>query len=179
MADVYAIFGTLLALGITFPGFLTAWWLLFPKQVAIAGTRVERTPWRCLGTGLLAAAALVFPALLLAAVPLPFSQLLAAGLLIFGLAVAALGAAGIAATMARRLSRRPDAAPARSLGTFVLAAVALELAVAFPFIGWFLVLPITVVMSLGSAIYGMTGRLPSSGGGAAEEPPETRLAASS
>ena len=30
MSDVSAIFGTLLLIGIAFPGMLTAWWTLFP-----------------------------------------------------------------------------------------------------------------------------------------------------
>ncbi len=49
MADVYAIFGTLLALGIAFPGMLTAWWLLFPRTVEgaqqrLSGNRVGNPP---------------------------------------------------------------------------------------------------------------------------------------
>ena len=46
MADVYAVFGTLLALGIAFPGLLTATWLLFPGAVGRATLRVSATPAR-------------------------------------------------------------------------------------------------------------------------------------
>ena len=36
MADISAVFGILLSLGIVFPGLLTAWRLLFPATVARA-----------------------------------------------------------------------------------------------------------------------------------------------
>ena len=52
MADVYAVFGTLLALGIIFPGMLLAWSLIFPGTVGRASSRIEHTPWRSLGLGI-------------------------------------------------------------------------------------------------------------------------------
>ncbi|NJN93776.1 MAG: hypothetical protein HC875_06645 [Anaerolineales bacterium] len=47
MADVFAVFGTLLSLGIALPGLLLAWRLLLPNHVARARQRLERTPWQC------------------------------------------------------------------------------------------------------------------------------------
>lgn len=45
MADVNAVFGTLLALGIVYPGMLIAWSLIFPSFVGKASARIESTPW--------------------------------------------------------------------------------------------------------------------------------------
>ena len=62
MRDVYAIFGTLLALGIAFPGWLFAWWLLFPSRVEQARRQIKEHTrrsfiWGAIGT---IAIALVF-----------------------------------------------------------------------------------------------------------------------
>ena len=40
MADVYAVFGTLIGIGIAYPGMLTAWWLMFPRIVTRASDRL-------------------------------------------------------------------------------------------------------------------------------------------
>ena len=51
MADVFAVFGTMLALGIALPGLLLTWRLLFPKVVDRAQQRLTQTPWRCFFSG--------------------------------------------------------------------------------------------------------------------------------
>lgn len=154
MADVYAVFGTLLALGIAFPGMLTAAWLLFPETVARAQTRLEHTPGRCLAMGVGGAAALAVPLGILFALPFGPTRFLGAVGLMLALAAATLGAAGLAAEMGRRLNERAEGrfTPA---GAFLRGAVALELAAAFPFIGWFLVIPVTLLTSLGAALFAL------------------------
>jgi hypothetical protein len=151
MADVSAIFGILLSLGIVFPGLLTAWWLLFPATVERARLRLDRTPWQCLWLGGVGAAGLVIPVAILLALPVGPAKLVGWGLIGLVLAVASLGAAGLASKMARRL----HADGGTQLGSFVRAAIALELAAAFPLLGWFIVIPLTVVMSLGAALFAL------------------------
>ena len=51
MADISAVFGILLFLGIAFPGLLTAWYLLFPATVERVRLRLDRTPWQCFFVG--------------------------------------------------------------------------------------------------------------------------------
>ncbi|HEY1014582.1 MAG TPA: hypothetical protein VGE07_17870, partial [Herpetosiphonaceae bacterium] len=97
MADVFAVFGTLLAIGIAFPGLLAAWWLLFPGPVERARLQIDRHPWRCFWLGLLALVLLLLPLGVLMALPNGLIRLvgwLGAGL---ALASSAIGAAGIAA----------------------------------------------------------------------------------
>jgi hypothetical protein len=159
MADVYAVFGTLLALGIAFPGMLTAWWLLLPEQIYRAEQRVAQAPWRCLGAGIGVGFPIAILASLLLALPLGVFKFLGASLTVFTLGFASLGAAGIVARMAKRL--RSDAAvEVRSARDFILAAVALELAAVFPIIGWFLAIPVTLLVALGASTYGVFGRRP-------------------
>src|SRR3972149_8017727 len=135
MADVYAVFGTLLALGIAFPGMLVAWWLLFPRVVARASGCLDRAPSSCLGTGLGLAVAVAILAGVLSAVPLGLFKFLGLLLTVLALGLASLGAAGVAALLGNRLSERAGGGPSPFTG-FLQGALALELAAAFPFIGW-------------------------------------------
>jgi len=170
MADVLAIFGVLLFLGITFPGILTAAWLLFPATVARAQQRLERTPWRCLGVGLAVALLLAIPIALFLALPSGLTQFLGFSFLALVLALTGLGAAGLAAKMADGLQRQTGGRLS-SAGAFVRGSLALELATAFPFIGWFVIFPLVVLASLGATAFALFPWRP------AEESAPNRVAA--
>jgi hypothetical protein len=150
MADVYAVFGSLLALGIAFPGMLTAWWLLFPRLVARASHCLDRSPWTCLGVGIGVALVVGFLAGILAAVPLGFFKFIGLLLTALALGLASVGAAGVAALLANRLAERSEGRLAPFAG-FLRGALALELAAAFPLIGWLLTIPLVTLASLGAA----------------------------
>ncbi len=169
MADIYAIFGTLLAVGISFPGMLTAWKLIFPEKVELARLRLQSTPWRtlCIGAAVMTISA--FPTSILLALPFSLSKLLGVLLILIILGVASLGAAGLAAGMARRW-RSTDHQAEQASHDFVKAAVALELAAAFPLIGWFLVIPLTIITALGAASYALLGWGPKTQPETAEDP---------
>jgi Na+/melibiose symporter-like transporter len=154
MDDVFAVLGILLALGIIFPGMLTAWWLLFPSVTARAQERVQRTPWSCLGLGIGLAIPVAIAIALISAIPFGVAQFF--GLLIgsAALAIAGLGAAGIAAAMSERLQARSEQGLS-DVAAFVRGALALELAAAFPVIGWVLFIPLTILVSFGAAIFSL------------------------
>jgi len=154
MADVSAIFGILLTLGLVFPGLLTAWWLLFPATVERARVRLDRSPWPCFWLGGVLTAALVIPIVVLLALPLGPAKFAGWTLIFAALGLSSLGAAGLAAKMAGQLERRSGGA-ASPLGAFVRAAVALELAAAFPLIGWFIVIPLAIVTALGATVFAL------------------------
>src|SRR3972149_2075838 len=137
MADVYAVFGPLLALGIAFPGMLVAWWLLFPRVVARASGCLDRSPWSCLGIGLGLAVAVAILAGVLSAVPLGLFKFIGLLLTVLALGLASLGAAGGAPGRANRPSERAAGRHSPFTG-FLRVALALELAAAFPLIGWLL-----------------------------------------
>jgi hypothetical protein len=156
MADVYAVFGTLLALGIAFPGMLAAYWLLFPTQVETAGQRLTKKPGKTFLVGLAAAIAVAIPITLLFVIGMPFTNFLGALCLVIILAIAAIGAAGIVLKMAGRLEDIIGAE--KPMRNFIGGAVALELAVIFPIIGWFLIIPVTLITSLGAAVWSLLGK---------------------
>lgn len=159
MADVYAVFGTLIGLGVAYPGMLTAWWLIFPRIVSRASERLEHTPWRCLaiGGGLALPLGIVIAVLL--AQPHGPVQFVGSTLLVVTLAMSSLGASGLADLMGRRLTRKVGLGGSQ-IGGFLRGAVALELASAFPGIGWFLLVPLGTVAAFGAAAFAVLGWMP-------------------
>jgi hypothetical protein len=159
MADVYSVFGALLALGIAFPGLLTGAWLVFPGAVGRARLRVSGTPWRSLLIGLAAVVLTVAVVAILNAVPLGLFKMLGLLTVFVALGVATLGAASIAAEMGDQLRAQmgPSVSPA---GAFVRGAVALELAAVFPLVGWFLVIPGVLLVGYGAGIASLLHWLP-------------------
>ncbi|MBI3242374.1 MAG: hypothetical protein HYZ49_08785 [Chloroflexi bacterium] len=158
MADISAIFGILLSLGIVFPGMLTAWWLLFPATVERARLRLDRTPWLCFFVGGVITAVVAIPAVILFAIPNGLVNFFGWALVFLALGIASLGAAGIAAKMGERLARRSEGLS--SAGAFVRGAVALELAAAFPVVGWVIVIPLAIVVSLGATAFALLRWMP-------------------
>lgn len=157
MADISAIFGSLLIFGIAFPGMLTAWWLLFPATVERARMRLEQTPWQCFWFGGILTAAAVIPTVILLALPFGPAKFLGWALIVIALAFSSLGSAGIAAKMGERLIEKSSASPAAA---FVRGAIVLELAVFFPVLGWLLVFPLTIVTGLGATGFALLRWVP-------------------
>jgi hypothetical protein len=152
MADVYAVFGTLLALGIAFPGMLTAWWLLFPDFLHRAEWRLTRSRRRCLGTGIAIIIPISILAVVLVSLPLGVFKFLGGSIIVLTLGFASLGTAAIALSMGKRVgadTEQEQLTPKH----FLLAAVALELAAVFPIVGWFIMIPTTILISLGASFY--------------------------
>ncbi|MGD8632741.1 MAG: hypothetical protein PVF85_04165 [Anaerolineales bacterium] len=157
MADVYAVFGTLIALAIAYPGLLLAWRMIFPDFVSRARSRVAVSAWASLGLGVAAGLPVVIASIFLISLPAPFIRLVGAILAVFALTLASLGAAGLTSVMGERLNDLPGghySAP----GAQVRAAVALELAAVFPFIGWLLVLPLGTLTCFGAGVYSLFSR---------------------
>jgi hypothetical protein len=173
MADIAAIFGIMLTLGIVFPGLLTAWRLLFPATVERARLRLEHTPWLCFWLGGVMTAGLVVPVIVLLALPVGPAKLAGWSGIFAVLGLASLGAAGLAAKMATQWQRAsPTTSP---LGAFVRAAVALELAAVFPIIGWFAVVPLTTVTALGATVFALLKWVPAGSAAPSQLAPATRL----
>jgi hypothetical protein len=151
MADMYAIFGSLILIGLSYPALLTTWWLLFPDRVENARLKISETPKKSFWIGLLASAIATVPALILFNLPSQFSQVLAWIWVVLVLGAASLGAAGLAAEIGLRLNWKNDG-QFQSLGAFLRGAAIIELAAIFPVIGWLLVLPIGTITSLGGVV---------------------------
>jgi len=159
MSDMITLFGILFITGLAFPGMLTTWSLLFPNVVERARKRVERTPLATFWLGLAGGIAISIPIAILLVLPLAPAKFFGWVSIFFALTFASFGAAGIAALMGARLTARanPDMP---EIKTFVWGAVAFELAAVFPVLGWFVVIPLGIVTSLGAAIFSVFNWMP-------------------
>ena len=151
MDDIYTISGSLILLGITYPGLLTTWWLLFPERVEKAREMITEKPSRFLWIGLLAALAAAIPGAFLFLIPSPMTQVLGWIWVAFLLGFASLGSAGIAAELGLRVNWKNDGVH-QSLGAFLRGALIWELAAIFPLIGWLLVIPVGTLVSFGAMV---------------------------
>src|SRR5512139_2175245 len=149
MSDMLAIILILVLLGCAYPALLGTLQVLFPRPVASSQARIERQPWRCFWTGLLAAVAIALPAIIL--INLPLGLLKFMGWSLMGLGLSMFGAAGLAGLMASRMKLASPGEPAE-FGAFVRAAVMIELAAIFPLLGWLAFFPISLLISLGAAL---------------------------
>jgi hypothetical protein len=158
MADVFAVFGTLLVVGIALPGLLLTLRLLFPKIVGRAEQRLTQTPRKNFFLGGIALIIYLIPVIIL--FNLPWEVFPALGLLaLFALgAIASLGAAGLASALGQRLTHL--GVESSTAGSIIRGAVAIELAAVFPFIGWFIFIPVTFTFTLGAAIFALFGWMP-------------------
>jgi len=159
MSDMITFFSSLLITGLAFPGMLTTWSLLFPNVIERARKRVERTPWATFWMGIAGTIAASVPIIILVALPFAPAKFFGWVGIFVALTFASLGAAGIAAQMGTRLARR--AKPEMSeLASFLWGAVAFELAAIFPVLGWIVVIPLGIIVSMGAAIFAILNWMP-------------------
>lgn len=161
MSDVMAIFGVLLLLGFAYPGMLTTWRALFPAVVDRACARLAGSMWKCFGFGLVVAFAFALPALILIALPFGPAKLIGWSIVASSLMLASLGASGLASLIGERLGQMSGPSWSEA-SVFVRGAVALELAAAFPIIGWFLFLPLSTVAAAGAGGFAVLNWMPRS-----------------
>ena len=159
MADILAAFGILIFLSLSYPGLLLTWKLLFPDLVHRAQIILERTPWRSFWLGLGAALLFGIPALILISNPAGIAKLVGWAVVALILALSSIGSAGLVGCMGARLAGK-SASNSPGFRRFLLGALALELSVAFPIIGWFLLLPLSTIASLGAAVLAVLRRKP-------------------
>ena len=150
MADVFAVAVIFILFGVTFPGLLTGYWLLFPGVTERARRRVERTPGRSFLLGVFAFGLLAVPIIILLALPVAPLQALGWFSILLAFAFIGFGGAGLAAAMASRFVGHNGALTGPQ---FVRGALALTLAIGFPLVGWFVLLPVLIITGLGATIF--------------------------
>ncbi|MGD8621886.1 MAG: hypothetical protein PVH60_08040 [Anaerolineales bacterium] len=151
MADVYAVFGTLIALGVAYPGLLSAWRMMLPAFVERAQIRISSNAWGSFGLGAGLGLPVIFGSAFLVSVPAPFLRFLGVTIAVCALSLASLGAAGLAGLMGSRLNDLSDNRYTMP-GAQVRGAVALELAAIFPLVGWLLVFPLGTLTCFGAGV---------------------------
>jgi len=148
-AQVQAAMAVVMVLIATWAGTMMAVALLLPKQSKRASEALNGMPWMCGATGLGLAMMLVIGFVLLN-VPSPVVKF-AGMVVLLGLgALLSLGGAGIALLMGERISELSGARS--SFTALVRGSVVYSLAVGFPFIGWFLFAPLSIVFALGAGV---------------------------
>jgi hypothetical protein len=165
MADVLAIAVILTALGLAYPALIGALRLFFPERIERIHARLEARPVRCFWIGLGLGLLVGIPAALLAASPAGFFKFIGWALISLSLGASALGAAALAQILDGRLL----AAGRSPAPSWMRGAVLIELAAAFPIIGWFLVFPISTLAAFGAALPVLLGRMEKSTASAGPE----------
>lgn len=154
MADILSIFGLLLIIGLAFPALLTMIWLTLPAAVDRACQRLAQTPRRCLGMGFVMLLVVGAPVAGLLAAPAAGAKATGWVLIFLSLTCATIGAAGLAARLGQQMQERSSGRMS-ALSSFLTGALALELAVAFPLIGWLTVLPLALLTALGATAFAL------------------------
>lgn len=152
MADISAFFFILLIIGLAFPAMLAALWLLFPALISRAQTRVEKTPWATFWMGLGVMIVFIIPVVILLALPFGLAKFFGWVLIGLLLAISAIGSAGIAAHLGKRLSLNSNFS---QLSGFIRGAVILELAAFFPLLGWLFVWIPMLIMAFGATTFAL------------------------
>jgi hypothetical protein len=137
---------------------LSAVWLLLPTTVKRAQLRLEYTPGRCFWLGGVMIAVMIIPILILLSLPSGGAKFFGWILIALVLALSSLGSAGLAAKMGEQLATRSHNFSA--FGAFLRGALILELAAFFPVLGWFFVVPLTTVTSIGATGFALLHWMP-------------------
>lgn len=162
MADISAIFFILLLIGVAFPAMLAAWWLLFPKLIQRAQTRVAQSLASSFWLGLVVVVALGIPLIILFALPFGPAKSLAWILLGAVFALSCIGSAGIAAHLGERMTQTGN--NYSPLNAFIRGAVVLELAAFFPVLGWIFVWIPMLLTAFGATAFALLNWLPKGAG---------------
>jgi hypothetical protein len=146
LAQAQLFVAIVVALIATWGGLLMATALLFPVHTKRAEYALETQPGRSFlkGLGVLAVLILGF-GLLSAGGPL---QLAGFVLTLFAFGLMVLGGASIAHLMGRRIGEMTDSRP--SFFSLVSGSLIYSLAVGFPYIGWLLFAPVSLVFAMGA-----------------------------
>jgi hypothetical protein len=156
IGDVFTVIGILVGICVTGWALIMGSAVLFQKNASQARDVYRGTPWKGFFVGLGATVVLGFFSVVLASLPNPVAKLMGTTLYLSLMALAALGASGIALQMTDRVSALDPnlsryAALSRSAFIMVVAGV-------FPVLGWFFVGPLLIISSIGCALTSLLSR---------------------
>ena len=152
LAQVQATVALFVALMISLTGLLTSVAILLPAHSQRAEEALEQSPKRCLFVGLLSLLTFGFGIVLLN-IPNPLMKLIGFALVTAISGIVTVGGAGMAGLMGKRISEMSGAKT--TFGALVRGSVAYSVAVFFPYIGWFVLAPISIVCALGAGVRAM------------------------
>lgn len=165
--DVFAVVA--LAAG----GFATAWGLLLairflmPKRAEAASHSIQSSPFGSIFGGLLVTLVVGFFALVASQAPMPLLKLIGFALYLCLIGFGLVGICGLVVLLGARIAEHdPKLSP---FGAASRAAMLLVASALVPFIGWFLIAPLLLVLGVGSGLRAL--RTPSQASDAGLAPP--------
>ncbi|KAF0201205.1 MAG: hypothetical protein FD167_5710 [bacterium] len=147
IADVIAIVVGLILLGVAFPALLFLITLTFPQLVERSKEQIETRPMSNIFRGLALFIVMFIAIAIFINIPGP-SKLLAMLIFLTVLSTAMIGAAGLVNLLANKYEGFSHSQ--KSVNNLFYSTFFLEFAAVLPFVGWFVVLPITFCLMLGT-----------------------------
>ena len=147
MADTLAIFLTVLGLMLATPGLWLLCRGLWPDLVTHSAVHCRRSIVKPFFIGLPIAVAGFFFVVLLSKLPQPFAAITIIGFLCLTLIYAHIGVTAIASVLGERLPSPADVD--RPWNATVRGGIVLELSYLLPVIGWFVILPVSLIVGAG------------------------------
>lgn len=147
----YVQFGVAIVMGLiaSWTALMTAVALLMPARAEKAEQALEGSPKKCFQTGLLMLVVMTVAAGMIV-LPNPLAKLIGVlVLLAFGFLVA-VGAAGIAQLMGKRIGEMSGART--TFGALVRGSLVFSAAMLFPLIGWYVFAPLAAIAALGAGV---------------------------
>lgn len=158
IGDVLALIGIIIGMIIAYPALLIMLSLFFQTRTKKASIRVKRGLITPFFVGLLLAIPSYGASIALISAG-SVLQFLGAVLLILVATWGAIGIAGMAQHYGQRLADLADQDQS-TLKMWLSGGFVITLAIAFPIVGWFVIMPFTSIIGLGSATLGLFTRLP-------------------
>lgn len=149
MADTMAIFFVVLGLMLAFPGLWLLCRSLWPRMVAEATARCDAGLLKPFLAGLPLTALMILLVVVLGNLLGPLGKIAAASVVSLYLIFAHIGVAGLATCIGQRLASPKDAE--QSWRATLRGGLILELPYLLPILGWFGLLPISIIIGCGAA----------------------------
>ncbi|MBV9867349.1 MAG: hypothetical protein JO316_18485 [Abitibacteriaceae bacterium] len=158
IGDVLAVVAGIIGIGLSGWALLISMALIFNRRVAQAQEHLEKAPWASLGVGLVLTFTLGLLSIALLNHPHGLLKLVGVGLLTGLLWLSSLGAGGLALLINQRIrGLEPGLSEFKALcrgGALIVMACWL------PLLGWFLLTPLVIIMSLGAGVKALWNKQP-------------------
>jgi len=157
MADTMSIFFVILGMMLAFPGLWLLCRGLWPKAVATAADRCRKNLWSSFLVGLPITIVMIVVTRILFSVLGPVGKIAGVGVVCLYMLQAHTGVSGLATSIGHRLlSPLDEQRPWRST---LRGGVVLELTYLLPILGWFVILPASIIIGSGAATLGWLSKL--------------------
>jgi len=157
MADTMSIFFVILGMLLAFSGLWLLCRGLWPEAVAAAADRCGKRLWSSFLVGLPITIVMLGLTKTLFNILGPAGKIASVGVICLYMLQAHTGVSGLATSIGRRLGSPLD--EPRSWRSTLRGGVVLELTYLIPFLGWFLILPASIVIGCGAANLGLLSKL--------------------